>query len=371
MKASVLQENLRDGLKVVGRAAAGNRSLMPELSCIRIDARAGSLLLSATDLSLRIDCRIGARVDEEGVASVPARVFSDLVAVLAPDRVDLELDERTLSLGASCHQTRANIKGLSGDAIVPLEDLEVAEDGKIALDAEDLRVAIEQVAFAAAKEQDRPILTGVMVEIEGGKATMAAADGYRLGVRTFDAAGSLGPVIVPVRFLDELVRAIKAKEVEDVVLVTDNEKHRIQCEIGSVTITGQLLAGNFPDYTAIIPKEFTTRSEVNASAFRDACETAGIFAAHNNHIITVEMTDDQVRVTANSETGDGESVVDAQVEGTAGSISFNARWLVEAVKAAGTPTVVLKITNKHRPMKILTPGEPGFTHVLMPMHKGN
>jgi DNA polymerase-3 subunit beta len=189
VKVSCLQENLAKGLNIVGRAVA-SRSTLPVLSNVMLATDNGRLKLSATNLELGVNCWVGAKVEEEGATTVPARLLADFVNSLPPERIDMELVVRTQTLNARCARFEANIKGIDAQEfpIIP-----TAGDGEsaIRLAPEDLRRMIDQVAFAAATDESRPILTGVLARFEGDRLTLAAADGFRLSVRNAPIGQSL------------------------------------------------------------------------------------------------------------------------------------------------------------------------------------
>ncbi|MBM4432050.1 MAG: DNA polymerase III subunit beta, partial [Chloroflexi bacterium] len=215
MRFSCLQENLAKGLAIVGRAVA-TRSTLPVLSNVLMATDEGRLKLSATNLEVGINCWIGAKVEEDGATTVPARLLIDFVNSLPPERIDAQLVTRTQTLNLKCRNNEANIKGIDAQEF-PLI-LALSEDAGIQLEAATLREMIGQVCFAAAVDESRPVLTGVLAEISGNRLTLAAADGFRLSVRHTQlpqAAAAPASVIIPARALQELAR-VGAEESEPI-----------------------------------------------------------------------------------------------------------------------------------------------------------
>ncbi len=180
MKVTVLQENLAHGLGIVSRAVSP-RSTLPVLSNILVASDEGRLRLSATNLELGITCWITARIEQEGSTTVPARTFSDLVNTLPGDQVLLSLDTKTQTLNVRGGTSTNDIKCIDAQEFPPLPvpDLE----GAVQLNVADFREMIQQVAFAASTDEARPVLMGVLLQVDKDKLTMAAADGFRLSVR--------------------------------------------------------------------------------------------------------------------------------------------------------------------------------------------
>jgi DNA polymerase-3 subunit beta len=206
MKISVLQENLAHGLNIVSRAVSP-RSTLPVLANVLVATDEGRLRLSATNLELGITCWIGAKIMEEGSTTVPARTFTELVSTLADKQVDMSLTVRTQTLNMQCGSSNTDLKCIDSQEFPPMPTLDLT-DG-IQINVADFKEMIQQVAFAASTDEARPVLTGVLITVDGELVTLAAADGFRLSVRK--AALSSGvprPVsaTIPARALTELAR---------------------------------------------------------------------------------------------------------------------------------------------------------------------
>lgn len=401
MRVSCLQENLAKGLSIVGRAVAA-RSTLPVLGNILLEAKNNELRLAATNLEIGINCWIGAKVEDEGAITVPARLLSEFVNSLPPERIDMELAVRTQTLHLRCARYDANMKGLDAAdfPIIPTagtgdemdEQVEVLEGTRIELETSGLRKMIDQVIFAASGDESRPTLTGVEVSFQPARLTMAATDGYRLSVRSAhldkpfveDAITAL----VPARSLGELGRIIAdadaSKPVQVIVTQTRNQiLFQVWGKEGRgafhrVELASQLIDARFPDYRAIIPKTHTTRTVVDTAALLKAVRVAQLFARDNANIVRVAVSpgnggkqEGQIRLTATSaEMGDNVNEIDAMVEGVDLEIAFDARFLIDVLSQIDQAQVVLETTQSTRPGTIrpLGMGEDEFLHVVMPMH---
>nr|HID14305.1 DNA polymerase III subunit beta [Anaerolineae bacterium] len=376
MKVSCLQENLAKGLSIVGRAVSP-RSTLPVLGNVLLATDAGRLKLSATNLEVGINCWIGAKVEDEGAITVPARTFIDLINALPPERVDMELIVRTQTLNLRAGRSEANIKGIDAQEfpIVPVPEGE----GGIPIEPDVLRTAISQVALAAATDESRPILTGVLAKFENTQLTLAAADGFRLSVRTVPLDQPVPDpfsIIIPARALVELGR-ISGEQKEPIVITVTPTRNQVLFQLTDIVLVSQLIDGNFPDYRQIIPRDYTTHTVVDTAAFLKACKTALIFARDAAHITRLhikpgsELAPGHMLVSATSaETGDDVSELDASVEGDEIEIAFNVKYLIDVLSVAGTPQVALDTTTSSSPGVIRPVGEEDFTHVIMPMHLG-
>lgn len=376
MKVSCLQENLARGLSIVARAVA-QRSTLPVLGNVLIATEDGRLRLSATNLELGITSWIGAKILEEGTTTVPARTFVDLVNTLPNEQVDMELTLRTQTLNVRSGAFNNDIKCIDAQEFPPLPPSDI-DDG-ITLDVEKLREMIRQVAFAASSDDARPVLTGVLAEIVDGRFTLAAADGFRLSVRSVSLISpNTEPLkaIIPARALSELNRVLSDGE-ETVTMHLPAERGQVIFRAKNIELVSQLIEGTFPDYAGIIPTDYVTRSVLSTSALYKACKAAEIFArdaAHSARIRITPGTDTEpgtVEVSATSaETGSNETIVDATIEGEPVEIAFNVRFLVEILNVIDEPNVSLETSTPSSPGVIRPVGSDNFLHVVMPMHLG-
>jgi len=376
MKVSCLQENLARGLGTVARAVAP-RSTLPVLSNVLVASDKGRLRLSATNLEMGISYWIGAKIEEEGATTVPARTFVDLVNTLPNDTVLMELTVRNQTLNVRCGAFNNDIKCIDAHDFPPLPPSEL-DDG-LDLNIEDLRTMINQVTLAASTDDARPVLTGVLVEVEGDQMTFAAADGFRLSVRTAtlsSAAPEPIHAIIPARALNELARIVSTGE-DSVTMTMPPNRGQVIFRAKDVEVVSQLIEGTFPDYRGIIPANHVTRTILPTSAFLKACKAADIFAreaAHSARLRVTPSTDLEpgtVEVSATSaETGSNETTVDATIEGDPVEIAFNVRFLVDVLSVINTPNVALETTGPSAPGVLRPVGQDDFLHVIMPMHLG-
>jgi DNA polymerase-3 subunit beta len=379
MKVSCLQENLAKGLAIVGRAVA-TKSTLPVLANILLATDQGRLKLAATNLELGITCWIGAKVEEEGATTVPARLLGEFVNSLPNDKIDLALTVRTQTLHLACQRYAANIKGIDAEEfpLIPT----VADTPTVALEPDLLREMIGQVAFAAAADDSRPVLAGVLMSFRDNSLTLAAADGFRLSVRTATIelpAGGATPagldVIVPARAMQEVAR-IAAEGKDPVEVTVTPNKNQVLFHMSNVDLVSRLVEGAFPNYQQIIPKEYKTRAVLSTSDFLKATKIASFFARDAANIVRLnvipsedELVPGRVTVAATAaEVGDNLNEIDAVVEGQPLQIAFNARYLTDVLSVLTTTQVGLEASTSSSPGVVRPVGVEGFTHVIMPMH---
>ena len=377
MKISCLQENLAKGLATVGRAVA-TRSTLPVLSNILLETDEGRLRLAATNLEIGINCWIGAKVEEEGSTTVPARLLTEFVNSLPPGQIDMELTERTQTLNLKCARYEANIKGISASEFPDVPTAEsIGGQNNLHLEAEAFRRMIDQVVFAAATDESRPILTGVLAQFHQGGLTLAAADGFRLSVTSADVGADLDSAIsaiIPARALAELSR-ISGEQEDPIELILTPQRNQILFHLSHTDLVSQLIDGKFPDYNQIVPKSHSTRSTVNTQELLKSVKVAFLFARDAANIIRFrvvpgsELAPGQIVITGTSaEFGDNVSEIDANIEGEDIEIAFNARYMIDALSVVGTPEVSLDTSNPSSPGVIRPLGGDDYLCVIMPMH---
>lgn len=376
MRVSVLQENLAKGLSIVNKAVE-SRPSMPVLSNVLLKTEDARLKLVAVNMTLGmgITCWIGAKVEREGAVTLPAKTFSDLVSSLSPERVDLVLDEPTQTITLKCGGTKANIKGIDADEFPPVRE---GGEPDFAINGKDLKDMINQTVFAAATEDNRPILTGVYTRFDGNVMTMAAADGYRLAVRTLEIERRFDkPVamVIPAKSLENVARSITDDNEEVFITLPGANRDIVMFTMQSVEISSQLLDGNFPDFSAIIPKKYSTALTVYTSDLLRACQRAEIFArdsAYSGRLYVippkgVSEPGTVMVVGKSAERGDNEGIIDATVEGEGVDIAFNIKYLIDVLKVIPDQMVVLESNGAANPGVLRPEGRDNFVHVIMPM----
>ena len=374
MIVSVLQENLARSLNIVTKAVDSNPPL-PVLANVLLETEDSRLKISATNLELSISVWIGAKVEQSGSITLPARTFSELVSSLSPERVDMRLDAATHTVHLRCGVQTSNIRGIDADEFPPINHNESAD---LQVQGESLREMINQTAFAAAREQNRPILTGVYLQLEGPTMTMAAADGYRLAVRTAEIGASFDErqdMVVPARTMSEVARIIEDEQ--EVGIALPAQRNSVTFFAPNVVISSQLLEGRFPDFASIIPRSFVTSTVMYTSDLLQVCQRAEIFARDNANSANLRVKPalnpgepaEVLIVGKSAERGDSEGMLDATAEGEPLDISFNIRYLIDVLRVITEERVVFQSNGPENPGVLKPENREDFTHVIMPMSK--
>ncbi len=373
MKLSCLQENLNRGLSIVGRAVA-TRTTLPITNNVLLTTDQSRLKLVATNLEMAISYWTGAKVEEEGTVTVPARLLTEFVNSLPNDRIDINLPAKSKTLGLKCARFEARISGIDAKDFPPIPKVEDGITTRVEVEA--LRQAISQVAFAAATEESRPVLTGVDAQFDKDLLTLAAADGFRLAVYKLPLATPVTTkteVIIPARTLAELNRLIGDGE-ETVDITVNAGKGQILFRLKDIELVSQLIQGSFPQYSQLIPASFTSRVVIDVAEFLRATKTASIFARDGSGIVRLLVTPGEgktatkLSISARSEEiGDDIGEIDAVVEGMEAKIAFNGEYLTDVLSVLRESQVALETTSPSSPGVLRPVGVDNYVHVVMPM----
>jgi DNA polymerase-3 subunit beta len=345
-----------------------------------VAAREAELQLAATNLELAVAHRVPASVSHPGEITLPARLLADYVALLDHgQKVALDLNEKTHKVHLACGRYEANIAGIDAEDFPPIPS--VSGGATFQIGASALKEAINQVVFAAAPDDTRPVLAGVLLRLGSGSLTLAAADGFRLAVRSVDLPEGAPDLqmIVPARTLAEVARLLPGDDAEEVSISTTPGGNQVYFAFGKTEVTSRLIDGQFPDYQRIIPSDAKTNVVLSTNDFLRATRAAAVFARDNSNIVRLECTPSKEEAelalgsvlvkSTSAEMGDNEGHLDASISGDEAQIAFNGKYLRDALEAIESPNVSLQITGPSSPGILKPVGEPnGYLHVIMPMH---
>ncbi len=370
MKVSCLQENLARGLSIVGRGVS-TRGTLPILGNVLLKTDGGRLKLTATNLEIGVNCWVPAKIEDEGAITVPAKLFTDFVNSLPPGPIEIALNVRTKTVHLKSATTEANMKGLDAEEfpIIPA----IPDKPTTRMSQGVLRRMINEVAFVAATDDSRPVLTGVLTTFEANEVTMAAADPYRLSVRRAPLLAKVDPkveIIVPARSLFEVARIVDDSDSPVDILVTPNGSQVI-FHTEEADLVSRIIEGQFPNYRQVIPTSHATKVTVNRNDLLKATKLASYFARDAANIVRFQVDPaNEVPLTISAtaaEVGDNTSRVDASVEGVATAIAFNSRFVADALGSLTASEIALELGGPLAPGVVRIVGDDSYLHVVMPL----
>lgn len=359
MKVTVLQENLLPKLTAVSRFASAKAAL-PVLENILLSAEKGVLRLSATDLETGVRTSVGAKVEKEGSVTIPARLLVGLISNLPPGKLTLVVEKDILTVEAEDFSSKVN--GLAASEFPPF-----AVDGKklFTISAKKLKETVAQVSFAAAQDESRPILTGLMLRLEGDDLTVVGVDGFRLAEKKLKMKGKELSVVIPARSLVEVARLVEG-EVE----VLRSEDNQLIFRTPDFLIFAQALEGEFPDYEQIIPANFETKLSFSKQDLQKAVQLTSVFSDSGAGIIVFSFNPKEKALevaSQESETGEAKITIPTSGEGKAGSIAFNSRYLTDALSGLLEEEITISLNSALDPVMFTVPKDKTYLHVIMPV----
>ena len=314
------------------------------------------------------------KVEGEGEITVPAKLITDLVASLPNQRIDLELSAKDRTLKLTCGGSRASIKGIEADEFPVVAA--IGEAPTTAVAARALREALSEVVFAAASDESRPILTGVLTRFAGETVTLAAADNYRIAVRTLAVARPVGvelTIVVPARSFAELIRILPDSDDEIEITVTPN-RSQVLFHVEGTDLVSRLIEGQFPNYEPVVPKRdaWTARAVVDREAFLAGTRRASIFARDSANIVKVEVGGDgsdggNRHHRACGRRGRQRGPLEAAVEGSPDHHRLQRSLPDRRTCQPGLGQAALELSGPLAPGVVRGVGKEDYVHVIMPV----
>jgi DNA polymerase-3 subunit beta len=367
MKVTVTAGNLGQGLQVVSRAVS-SRTTLPILNNVLLQTADTGLQLTATNLEIGIRQGIPAEVQEEGGITVPARLLTDFVSGLPDESIQMTLDKKTQSLAVKSQRFDATIRGIDPADFPPVPA--AVEGRKVTLDPGDLKTAIEQTVIAASSDEGRPVLTGVYVQLNGGKATFAATDGHRLAVKTLGVeaeAAETDTIVIPARALSELSRILKGGD-GGIEVTVGAQKNQVFFKSRDVELMSRLIEGTYPNYQQVIPKDSTTSITAKTQDLLFTTKMVSLFSKDAANVVKFKAEAGKLTLTANtSEVGQNVAAVEAKIEGNDLQVAFNSKYLLDVLGIIGSDEVTLGFTGPLNPGLIKPVGSDSYLYIIMPV----
>lgn len=368
MKVVCSQKDLDSALNVVGKAISQNTTL-PVLNNVLLKTEGNKLHFAGTNLEIAIQCFFPAEVKVEGAITVPAKLLISYVSLLKDEKVELFVDEsNTLQIKAPSSQTK--IKGISAEEfpIIPT----VAKDQFFVVSRKDLDLAIAQTVFAAATNTARPVLSGILFDLNKEVLKLVATDSYRLAEKKVVLKEKVGfdlQSIVPSRTVGELGKIIAKSSAEEIEITVS--KNQILFVVGDTKMVSRLIEGKFPEYEKIIPHSSKTRVDVKTDELSLVVRRVALFARENNNNIKCSVTNDGKLTISTDETkvGEEKAEISGKVEGENNKIALNSQYLLDALNYIQADEVTIDLDDKLSPavIRITKESEKTYMYIIMPL----
>lgn len=363
MKFTCIKEEILNALLVVQRAVPSKNPL-PILTGIKFKAEGDKVFLTATDLEIGIRCSFAAEVIEDGESVIPAKLIIELIRSLPDLPVFIESDPFTNSVEIKYGQSKAKINGYPADEfpdfVLTSGDLHFTMPGDV------LAEALRQVIFATAADENRPVFTGVLLEIEESCIHLVATDTHRLAWRKILMETSLGSnikFIIPGKTLNELVKIIGPEQKVDLTF-TENQ---VLFNTDNTLVISRLIGGEFPKYKMVVPGECISKIRINTSELQDATKRAALLTNEGAPIVKMQITDDTLIVTSHTEAGHVHEELKTSRDGEQLQFAFNARYLNDILKVIGSEESYIEFTGPLSPGIIKPVSDVEYISLLLPV----
>ncbi|WP_126424601.1 DNA polymerase III subunit beta [Brevibacillus marinus] len=376
MHITVQRDKLSTAVSHVMKAVS-TRTTMPILTGIKLKADEEGLTLTASDSDISIEVHIppyeaeewGVTVHKPGSVVLTARIFGEIVRKLPHDEIELAADER-LMVTIRSGQSEFTISGMNADEFPQLLQLE--EEKVFSIPSDLLKTLIRQTAFAVSTSEMRPILTGIMWSLEQGELTFVATDSHRLATRK--ALVECPPelrfhnVVVPGKSCNELVKILDDSQDLIDIVVGDNQ---IMVKVKHILFYSRLLEGTYPDTSRIIPQGSKTEMVVNAKDFLQSIERASLLSREGKSNVVRLTTVEGRSIEVSSNAPEIGKVVELfqplSLSGEELKISFNARYMMEALRSLDNAEIKVSFTGSMSPFVLKPTDNDWILHLILPV----
>ncbi len=361
MKVTISRPELANLIGKI-QSVVSSKPAIPILANVLIEAKNGILTISATDLTVSMRAQIEASIFEEGTITLPARRFFQLIRELTAPEIEISANADEIAyVQAGTSQFRLN--GINSSEFPSFPDLNQGDHFEMAPDA--FKEMLSKSVFAAAREDSRHVLNGVLMVIENSNATFIGTDGKRLArVNTFVDVNPehKNSYLIPLKAVEEIVKSIDGDEAVKVSLMND----KIGIESGPTVMITKLLSGDYPNIERVIPKESTHKLTLHREELMTLLKQVALFTTDKSHSVQFSLSPGELTLTAtSSEIGDGKVSMPVDYSEEAFDIAFNPFFFHDILRHCKDETVNFAITNPHNPGLITDSTTANF--VIMPM----
>jgi DNA polymerase-3 subunit beta len=363
MKVRVNQEKISKVLSLV-TGVVPTTSSIPVLSNLLLETEGDKIKISATDLDISVISRLECEVSKQGAITVAAKRFQEITRELPGEDVDLEVDGTRITITSG----RANFRmmGMEKDQFPKIADLEKEE--RITLKADALEGMIRRSVYSVAKDDTRPVLSGVLWELSSEGIGMVGTDGHRLSkmglTGDFGIKDEMG-VIIPPKALNQVVRLLGGQEEVGVSI----DKAFVGFFVGDTTVYTRRIEGTFPNYQQVIPKDNANILVIDRGDLMSAARRVSLLADSKTHKIKMNLSKDRVKLTASTpDLGEAEEEVPATYSGEDMVIGYNASYVLDVLKTTESDDVRFELSTAVGASILKPATEPeGETYICLVM----
>ncbi len=363
MKFSCEKKLLRDAVTGVSKAVTA-ASTVPVLQGILLKAEQGKLYLTGYDLEMAISTSIDANVEEGGSVVINARFLSEVLRSLATDTVEFSVNDDLL-VHLEGNSTEYDFMGMA-----PQEYPELPTPGAeraFEIDAAELAAMIDSTIYAVSDDDKKPVHTGELFSIDSDELTIVALDGFRLAIAKHPiSAKQTIDIVVPAKTATEAARLMGD---EGGNILVDASDRYVVFSNNEYTIISRLIEGEFLNYKTVVPEETNTTVVVDVAEFEQSIERCSVIITERlkNPLRITFGEEENIQIYCQTPMGKVADHVNAEIEGKKEEIGFNYRYLLDALKHAGTDKVTMEITSSLSPIKVMPLDGDDFLFLVLPV----
>lgn len=381
MKFSVLSDEMNFGMGMVTRAVPA-KAIYPSMEGVLIESDENMLTLTCTNGEMTVRSRVQARVAEEGVALLPAKLFAEVMRKQNAGDVNIEINhdrQATIRSGKS----KMKMLSLEADDFPEISDVET--ENRIVLPCSVARQAISRVMFAVSTDESRKILTGVLMEATDENIVFLGLDGFRLALQRVENKNGLPEskkgghlsCVIPGTVMNEVSRMLPDADDKELEIIFSSS--HVMFRFDDVSVNATLLAGEFIDYKKILPASSTTQITIGRSQLSDAIDRCSLMAREGkNNLIHLSLTksdesnnDGTLTMTSNAERGDAHEEISIGIEGKPLDIAFNAKYLTEVVHNVDDDLLVMCFNSNVSPCMVRPVEGDKYRFLVLPVRVFN
>jgi DNA polymerase-3 subunit beta len=327
-----------------------------------------SLIVYSTDLETSIKCEAKVKVLEKGKTVVPSKILINILKSLEESKVDLELDKETNRVKITCGEALFSLNTMSIEEYPDFP--EIKRENPLKIELKKFKNLLSKVQKAASLDESRGVLTGVLMEMEGGLMSMAATDSYRLAlIKEKLSAGSQNiKVVIPTKVLDSIIKSEHDKGDVEIYL----EENQISFCLaggkeGENIIVSRLLSGKFPEYKQLIPKSLKHNIVVDKEKMLEVVKRISSISQDN---IPIKLTFDKGKATVSmdiKEVGSSSEDFDVSYGEERIEIAFNPEFLLDGINIMDDRSIILSIEEPLKPIIITSEKNKELIYLLMPV----
>lgn len=362
MKVICSKDILAEGINIVQKAVS-TKTTLPILEGILLEADE-KFKLTGNDLEIGIESYVEADIRKTGSVVLNSKMFGDIVRRLPDSEVMIEVKENNLVI-IECENSHFELKGLSSAGFPALPTIE--KENAFIINQKIIREMIKQTIFAVSVDENRPILTGSLIECRNEEITFVSIDGFRLALRKSAIEGNKSDfnVVVPGKTLNEIVKILQHTDDNITIYSTNNQ---ILFDIGKCKIVSRLLEGEYLNYKSIIPKDFETKIKVQTKDILSSIERASLMTMEEKkYPVKFNISDDKIIISSNTDMGAVREELRIEMIGNTMDIGFNPKYFIEALKVVEDDVIEIYFTSSVGPCTIRKIENDNFAYMILPV----